>query len=682
MKDIFAEITKDKTLKTLVKDRFNEVKELFNLTNIKFNSEKKAKTKGGRLPINLNPLDIIPQGLKAVKDKVVDIAEKVIKGRDGYSPSVTAIIEKFADQEVKSIELHRKVLSTVYTGLLNVLTLGEFNKRLKDQPKDKLFHISMWVKLANGKTVLVEKNEVINMKVNPKKEKEEEVQPAGAVPTGLKFGEMLDKTQNQMGGKYFTYSARDNNCGNYIEGVLKANGMNTADTHAFIGQDAKAILKGYPRISKVMNTITDIAGRANVVVEGGGMCECDCGSDSECECDDKEMNGEGFGPSRDQLAALSPEELNIYHTFYVEKSATVANRFLRLTPEDRAIVLNFMYGRQENIREQARVMSIVFNKNITPQMIVRQTTIPTPAVTPPESDNEENNEISGDGLMGRGFHVATMSNKFHRIPQSESQIQSYLQGSGMKGEGTTFGRQRVAPDIEAQQLRMLQLNQQRRVAPFIELQRVQRERDVEARRIRQEEERIRQEEAIRREMYIKNIERDLLKKEDIEHLIAMSRRSATTRQDQLDYVLNKITPKILKDKSLTIEEQNRIENAGYKLIDALTEREIILPIPVEVAIPIPYYSINDIREASVVPSEIARAVPLKPTTKTSKKIVPIAVSTVVPDTRYITIQTDSPYISGFGLKKPKFAKGSQEAKDYMKMLRDKKEKEIETIIKF
>lgn len=291
---------------------------------------RKRLVRGGRLPINLNPLDIIPQGLKAVKDKVVDIAQKVVKGRDGYSPSVTAIIEKFADQEVKSIELHRRVLPTVYTGLLNVLTLGEFNKRIKDQPKDKLFHISMWVKLANGKTVLVEKNEVINMKVNPKKEKEEEVQPAGAVPSVFTFGEMLDKTQKEMGGKYFTYSARDNNCGNYIEAVLKANGMNTKETNDFIGQDAKAILKGYPRIAKALNAITDIAGRANVVMEGGGMYEsdCDCESECECECDDKEMNGEGL-------------------------------------------------------------------------------------------------------MLGRGFHVATMSNRFHRIPQSESQIKSYFQGSGL-----------------------------------------------------------------------------------------------------------------------------------------------------------------------------------------------------------------------------------------------------------
>jgi hypothetical protein len=287
---------------------------------------------------------------------------------------------------------------------------------------------------------LVEKNEVINMKVNPKKEKEEEVQPAGAVPAGLKFGEMLDKTQKQMGSKYFTYSARDNNCGNYIEAVLKANGMNTEATHAFIGQDAKAILKGYPRIAKALNLITDTAGRANVLMEGGGMEEsdCGCGSESECECDDKEMNGEGL-------------------------------------------------------------------------------------------------------MSGRGFHVATMTNRFHRIPQSEAQMKSHLQGSSMEGTGTIFAGER--------------------------LRRAARQTDERAARI-------------------------------IEQIRAREAAAEAERQRQLE---------------------------SGSAIRATTQEVMALP------------------SAAAYPIVIASAVP-------------------------------EPPAKGKGLKKPKFAKGSQEAKDYMKMLRDKRGK--------
>jgi len=560
----------------------------------KAKAAKAAKTTGGELPKGLNPLEIIPKGLKAVKDKVVDIAQKVIKGRDGYSPSVTTIINKFADQEVESIELHRRVLPAVYTGLLNVLTLGEFNKRIKDQPKDKLFHISMWIKLKNGKTILVEKNEVINMKVNPKKEKEEEVQPAGAVPAGLKFGEMLDKTQKEMGSKYFTYSARDNNCGNYIEAVLKANGMNTKETNDFIGQDAKAILKGYPRIAKTLNAITDIAGRANVVMEGGGMEESDCDCESECECececDDKEMNGEGL-------------------------------------------------------------------------------------------------------MSGRGFHVATMTNKFHRIPQSETQIKSYFQGSGMcyeckgmKGTGTTFGRPRVEPEetpelppYETEQERIerealqTRLLAQAEVRPAAEAEARQvaeenRRAAKEARRKAREDRRI----AAGREEYIYNFKNNLLTQKDIDKLTEMGRRSATTREDQIRFVFKITKPKIMKDKTLSEMEKEILMRYVFDVVDNLTDEEIIIR-EVPNAVSIPYYSINDIREASVVPSKISKAVPINNITNPTETL-PGSTATLIPNTPHSFLPPDTPYISGFGLKKPKFVKGSQEAKDYMAMLREKRNK--------
>ena len=41
------------------------------------------------------------------------------------------------------IALHRKVLKTVFTKILSVWTKGETEKRLAEEPKDKLFHISM-----------------------------------------------------------------------------------------------------------------------------------------------------------------------------------------------------------------------------------------------------------------------------------------------------------------------------------------------------------------------------------------------------------------------------------------------------------------------------------------------------------------------------------------------------------
>jgi len=226
---------------------------------------------------------------KETFEKAKQMGKDIIYGRMDYPPSVRTILDKYGDDEVVDIDLHRKVLSVAYTGLLNVLTEGEFNKRVAEQPKDKLFHISMWVKLKSGTTILVEKNEVISMKVSPKANKEEEQQPVDITPpAGLKFAEMFEKALKQVGEhKFFSYSAKDNNCGNFIEYILRANGMESQATKDFIGQDAKAILEGFPKIRKFMNTLTDIAGRANVVLEGGEIFSSDSDSDSDmdiCSC--------------------------------------------------------------------------------------------------------------------------------------------------------------------------------------------------------------------------------------------------------------------------------------------------------------------------------------------------------------------------------------------------------------
>jgi hypothetical protein len=208
--------------------------------------------------------------VEAVVNKVSDIGHKVIHGRMDYPPSAKAIIDKYADQQVQGVSLHRLVLPSVYTGILSLWTGGETEKRLKEEPKDKLFHISMWVKLPNA-VILCEKNEVIHLQVNPKKAKEEEEQDA-PTPSNTTFRELLEKGRASVGDeKFFSYSAKSNNCGNWIEYILRANGIENQSTKDFIGQDAHKILEGFPRLRRTLNTLTDIAGRANVVLEGGDL---------------------------------------------------------------------------------------------------------------------------------------------------------------------------------------------------------------------------------------------------------------------------------------------------------------------------------------------------------------------------------------------------------------------------
>jgi len=212
-----------------------------------------------------HPKETLQEGANFVKH--------LVYGRyDAYPPSSKKILDANEFSVILSVELHRIPLPSLYTSLMSWATSGETERRLAQQPKDTLFHISMWVKLENGKTILVEKNEVINLQVNPTKKKEEEVQEVSKPPPHLTFGDLLEKTRKEIGdSKFFSYSAKDNNCGNFIEFILKTNGMNSEATHNFIGQDTKTIMKGFPSLRKFINTLTETAGRANVLLEGGSL---------------------------------------------------------------------------------------------------------------------------------------------------------------------------------------------------------------------------------------------------------------------------------------------------------------------------------------------------------------------------------------------------------------------------
>jgi hypothetical protein len=228
-----------------------------------------VKVKGRPIGSNRNRAELIEDteggGIK-------EFVNRVVYGKKDYSASIKKIIDKYGNEEVKEVELHRFVLPTIYTKILSVWTKGETDRRLQEEPKDKLFHISMWVKLGSGTTILVEKNTTINMKVNPTKKDKEEVQSVPMPPNGLTFRSMLEKTQKEMGDdKYFSYSAKDNNCGNYIEAVLKTNGMSSKATYDFINQDTKKILEGYPTLRKITNTLTDIGGAAETLLQGGAV---------------------------------------------------------------------------------------------------------------------------------------------------------------------------------------------------------------------------------------------------------------------------------------------------------------------------------------------------------------------------------------------------------------------------
>jgi hypothetical protein len=200
-------------------------------------------------------------------DKVSKTVKAVVEGPSELSASVRDILAKYGDKTVTKASIVRTPVSSVVKGALNAVSLGEFKKKLGQQPYDDIFHLFMLLTLSDGTSVSLEKNAIITMRVNPdRKGESQEASP----PAGLTLNELMENTKKKMGKKFIPYSATSNNCQNFILSVLKANMMDTPALDAFVKHNTDALFEGDGGfLSKLSNAVTDLGAKVATIQEGG-----------------------------------------------------------------------------------------------------------------------------------------------------------------------------------------------------------------------------------------------------------------------------------------------------------------------------------------------------------------------------------------------------------------------------
>ena len=88
-------------------------------------------------------------------------------------------------------------------------------------------------------------------------------------PPGITINILLQNTRNEMGNSFLTYSAKDNNCQNFVFSLLQANGLSNERNILFTKQSTTGLFSTEMR--KFTNTITDIAGKIDIIREGGNL---------------------------------------------------------------------------------------------------------------------------------------------------------------------------------------------------------------------------------------------------------------------------------------------------------------------------------------------------------------------------------------------------------------------------
>jgi hypothetical protein len=184
--------------------------------------------------------------------------------RAGISPSVDAFLQAHGNENITQFTISRTVLNPLLTGAIGVIS-PSFRKKTQDE---KLYHLQVLIRTTRT-SLSLEKNARITISHYQKRNGSEDM--SVSIPPGLTLNLLLERTRNEMGSKFLTYSARDNNCQDLILYMLKSNNLATPPNILFVKQSTQHLFT--PELRKISNTITDIAGKADILIQGGQVSE-------------------------------------------------------------------------------------------------------------------------------------------------------------------------------------------------------------------------------------------------------------------------------------------------------------------------------------------------------------------------------------------------------------------------
>jgi hypothetical protein len=180
--------------------------------------------------------------------------------RNGISPSVDDFMRRHGDENITQFTISRTVLNPLLTGAIGVLS-PSFRRKTQDR---KLYHLHVLIRTGKSSYSL-EKNARITIGNYQKRNGSEDM--SVSIPSGLSLNKMLDRTRSLMGNRFLSYSAQNNNCGHFVLALLRANNLSTSANTLFVEQTTDNLFT--PQLRKITNTITDIAGGVDKIIQGG-----------------------------------------------------------------------------------------------------------------------------------------------------------------------------------------------------------------------------------------------------------------------------------------------------------------------------------------------------------------------------------------------------------------------------
>ena len=194
---------------------------------------------------------------KDLKEHFQNLPKEILDFKEIVPNNVKQALNKIGESQIVSARLGRTPVQAVIQGAL---------KLVASVPYDNLFHLFIELTLDNGQKWILEKIERITL-VKEDRSKKAGAEFTASFPVNKTVNELFQNTKNQMGDRFLPYQSASNNCQVFIMGVLDGNGLNNSERTAFVKQDTKAIFEKNPALRKFANTLTDIGGYGNALVQ-------------------------------------------------------------------------------------------------------------------------------------------------------------------------------------------------------------------------------------------------------------------------------------------------------------------------------------------------------------------------------------------------------------------------------
>ena len=195
-------------------------------------------------------------------ERLKKTATTLILGRRDISPNVDKFLKDHGDEAILEIIISRNVVSSILTGSMKLIST-QFRERAGS---DKIYHLKLLIRTTHS-NISLEKNEVIT--ISPYKMNYSAENLYVHFPPGISINILLQNTREKMGNSFLTYSARDNNCQNFVLSLLESNGLSNSQNVLFTKQSTSAFFS--TELRKLTNTITDIAQKVDIIREGGSL---------------------------------------------------------------------------------------------------------------------------------------------------------------------------------------------------------------------------------------------------------------------------------------------------------------------------------------------------------------------------------------------------------------------------